>query len=136
MHQEALAMMHECARLSDQGKISFPEVVRKLSKAGVERYHTDLCVQEHVYYMPNGETHVEPMVLPPWPIAKDFSEEWMKLAVQAIQSGEIQYPEFLRRIMLAGCIGYFVLLEGHKVQYFGRKGEIHTELIPVLQPNH
>ncbi len=136
MHQEALAMMHECARLSDQGKITFPEVVRKLTQVGVERYHTDLCVQEHVYYMPNGETHVEPMDLPPWPVAKDFSEEWMKLAIQAIQSGEIHYMEFLRRIMLAGCVGYFVLLAGHKVQYFGRKGEIHIEPIPVPQPNH
>jgi uncharacterized protein YbcV (DUF1398 family) len=136
MHQEAVAVMHECARLSDAGKITFPEVIRKLTRVGVERYHTDLCVQEHVYYMPNGETHVEAMDLPNWPIAKDFNEAWMKLAVQAVQSGEIQYLEFLRRIMLAGCVGYFVLLEGHLVQYFGRKGEIHTESIAVAPPAH
>jgi uncharacterized protein YbcV (DUF1398 family) len=80
--------------------------------------------------MPNGETHVEPMDLPSWTIALDFNEAWMKLAVQAIQRGEILYMEFLRRIMLAGCVGYFVLLDGYKVQYFGRKGEIHTDLIP------
>ena len=64
MHQEVIAVMHECARLSDQGKISFPEVVRKLTQAGVERYHTDLCCHEHVFYMPNGETHVEAMDMP------------------------------------------------------------------------
>ena len=135
MHQEALAVMHECARLSDQGRITFPEVVRKLTQVGVERYHTDLCVQEHVYYMPNGETHIEPMDLPPWTIAMDFNEAWMKLAVQAIQSGEILYMEFLRRIMLAGCVGYFVLLDGNNVQYFGRKGEIHMERIPATPPS-
>jgi len=136
MHQEALNVMHECARLTDSGRITFPEVVRKLTRVGVERYHTDLCVQEHVYYMPNGETHTEPMDLPNWPIAKDFNETWIILALQAIQKGEIQYLEFLRRILLAGCVGYFVLLEGRKVQYFGRKGEIHTEPIPAAQPSH
>jgi uncharacterized protein YbcV (DUF1398 family) len=131
MHQEALAVMHECARLSDNGKYTFPEVVRKLTQVGVERYHTDLCIQEHVYYMPNGETHVEPMDLPSLPIAKDFNDEWMKLAIQALTSGEILYTEFLRRITLAGCVGYFVLLLGRKVQFFGRKGEIHAEPIPL-----
>lgn len=131
MHQEAIATMHECARLSDQGKISFPEVVRKLIRVGVERYHTDLCIQEHVFYMPSGETHVETMDLPGWPIGTEFHEQWMQLAIHAIQNGEILYLEFLRRIMLAGCVGYFVLLTGHKVQYFGRKGEIHTEPLPA-----
>jgi uncharacterized protein YbcV (DUF1398 family) len=131
MHQEVMAVMHECARLSDHGKISFPEVVRKLTQAGVERYHTDLCCQEHVFYMPNGETHVEPMDLPDWTVAQEFNETWITLALQAIQNGEILYMEFLRRIMLAGCVGYFVLLAGHKVEYFGRKGEIHIEPFPA-----
>jgi uncharacterized protein YbcV (DUF1398 family) len=131
MHQEVTAVMHECARLSDQGKISFPEVVRKLMQAGVERYHTDLCCQEHVYYMPNGEWHVEPMDIPVWPIAVEFSDAEVDAAVRAIQGGEIVYMEFLRRIMAAGCVGYFVLLTGRKALYFGRKGEIHTELFPA-----
>lgn len=130
MHQEVTAVMHECARRSDHGEISFPEVVRKLTQAGVERYHTDLCCQEHVFYMPNGETHVEPMDLPNWPMAQDFNDTWISLALEAVQSSEIQYMEFLRRIMLAGCVGYFVLLAGHKVEYFGRKGEIHIEPFP------
>ncbi|MGC1462938.1 MAG: DUF1398 family protein [Terracidiphilus sp.] len=131
MHQEVMAVMHECARLSDHEKISFPEVVRKLTQAGVERYHTDLCCQEHVFYMPNGETHVEPMDLPDWPITHEFKEEWINLALQAIQSGEILYMEFLRRIMLAGCVGYFVLIAGRKVEYFGRGGEIYIEPFPA-----
>ena len=131
MHQEALEVMHECARLSDHGKISFPEVVRKLTRAGVERYHTDLCCQEHVYYMPNGETHVEPMDLPRWPIANEFNDAWVELALKAIQSGEILYMEFLRRLMAAGCVGYFVLLAGRKTEYFGRMGEIHVDPFPA-----
>ena len=93
--------------------------------------HTDLCCQEHIFYMPNGETHVEPMDLPDWPLAQEFNEGWIKLALQAIQTGEILYMEFLRRIMLAGCVGYFVLLAGHKAEYFGRKGEIFIEPFPA-----
>jgi uncharacterized protein YbcV (DUF1398 family) len=131
MHQEVTAVMHECARLSDQGKITFPEVVRKLTQAGVERYHTDLCCDEHVYYMPNGETHVEPMGLPSQLIAAEFSDAGVDAAVRAIQRGEIQYTEFLRRIMEAGCVGYFVLLAGRQAQYFGRKGEMHVEKFPA-----
>jgi uncharacterized protein YbcV (DUF1398 family) len=131
MHQEALEVMHECARLSNHGKISFPEVVRKLTRAGVERYHTDLTCQEHVYYMPNGETHVEPIDLPAWPIAQEFNDAWISLALKAIQSGDILYMEFLRRLMAAGCVGYFVLLTGRKTEYFGRMGEIHIDPFPA-----
>lgn len=135
MHKEAVAAMHDCARLSDQGKITFPEVVRKLTDAGVERYHTDLCCDEHVYYMPSGDTHVEPMAALTWPIAEEFSDAEITAALHAIQHGEIDYMEFVRRIMAAGCVGYFVSLAGRKVQYFGRRGEIHEELIPAPQHN-
>ncbi|HUX27874.1 MAG TPA: hypothetical protein VMV39_03765 [Terracidiphilus sp.] len=131
MHQEVVAVMHECARLSEQGKISFSEVVRKLTQAGVERYHTDLCCEEHVFYMPNGETHAEPLGLLTEPIAAEFSDAGVEAAVRAIQRGEIQYMEFLRRIMQAGCVGYFVLLAGRQTQYFGRKGEMHVEKFPA-----
>ncbi|HUX43904.1 MAG TPA: hypothetical protein VMV57_04055 [Terracidiphilus sp.] len=136
MHQEAVAAMHECARLSEQGKISFPEVVRKLAQMGVERYHTDLCCEEHVYYMPNGEVHVEPMGLLPEPIAAEFFEAGVASAIQAIQRGEIQYTEFLRRIMAAGCVGYFVLIAGRQAQYFGRKGEMRVEKFPAPANHH
>jgi uncharacterized protein YbcV (DUF1398 family) len=136
MHQETVAVMHECARLSDQGKITFSEVVRKLTEAGVERYHTDLCCEEHVFYMPSGETHVEPMGLLPYPIAMEFSDSGVDAAVRAIQRGEIVYMEFLRRIMDAGCVGYFVLLAGRQAQYFGRRGEIHIEKFPAPVASH
>jgi hypothetical protein len=31
---------------------------------------------------------------------------------------------------VAGCVGYFVQITGQCVQYFGRKGEVHTEWFP------
>lgn len=130
MNQETIAVMHECATRSHQGTISFPEVVRKLAEAGVEWYHTDLYRAEHTYYMPNAESHIEPMDALAEPAAQEFSDAGVDAAVRSIQRGEIKYNEFVRRIMAAGCNGYFVLIAGRKTVYFGRKGEEHVELFP------
>jgi uncharacterized protein YbcV (DUF1398 family) len=130
MNQEIIAIMHECATRSHKGTITFPEVVGKLAGAGVEWYHTDLCRAEHTYYMPDGKSHVEPMDVLPEPVAQEFSDAGVDAAVRSIQRAEILYEEFVRRIMAAGCNGYFVLIAGRKAIYFGRKGEEHVELFP------
>jgi uncharacterized protein YbcV (DUF1398 family) len=130
MSQEIIAVMHECAARSHAGTITFPEVVARLAAAGVEWYHTDLCRAEHTYYMPSGESHVEPMYALAEPVAAKFSDAGVDAAVRSIQRGEIQYQEFVRSIMAAGCNGYFVLIAGRKAVYFGRKGEEHVEQFP------
>jgi uncharacterized protein YbcV (DUF1398 family) len=131
MKKETIEVMHECAVLSDNGEIRFPDVVRKLTEAGVERYHTDLSRAEHVYYMPSGESHVEKMPELEWKAAMEFSDAEVDAAVRTIQRGEILYMEFVRRVMAAGCVGWVVLLDGRQTQYFGRKGEIHIERFPA-----
>lgn len=133
MNQGIIAVMHECATRSHEGTISFPEVVSKLAGAGIEWYHTDLSRAEHTYYMPNGESHIEPMDELPQPVAQEFSDPGVDAAVRSIQRGEIKYEEFVRQIMAAGCNGYFVLITGRKAVYFGRKGEEHVELFPPAQ---
>jgi uncharacterized protein YbcV (DUF1398 family) len=133
MKQETIAVMHEVATKSDEGTITFPEAVRKLVEAGVERYHTDLCRAEHVYYMPGGESHVERMPEFAWKVANDFSDQGVDDAVRTIQRGEILYMEFVRRVMDAGCVSWWVLLDGRQTQYFGRKGEIHVERFPATR---
>jgi uncharacterized protein YbcV (DUF1398 family) len=131
MNKETIEVTHACAVLSDKGEIRFPEVVRKLTEAGVERYHTDLSRAEHVYYMPSGESHVEQMPKLEWKAAMEFSDAEVDAAVRTIQRGEILYMEFVRRVMAAGCVGWAVLLDGRQTQYFGRKGEIHIEHFPA-----
>lgn len=131
MKQETIDVMHEVATLSDEGKITFPDAVRRLTDAGVERYHTDLSRAEHVYYMPDGESHVEKMPQLEWKVATEFSDADVDDTVRTIQRGEILYMEFCRRVMAAGCVGWKVLLQGHQTQYFGRKGEIHIERFPA-----
>jgi uncharacterized protein YbcV (DUF1398 family) len=135
MNQEVVAVAHECAVRSYEGKISFPEVLRKLKDVGVERYHADLCREERVFYMPDGESHVERAGEISGAVAEGFSSAQVEAALRTIQRGEIDYQEFVRRIKAAGCVGYFVLITGWQSLYFGRKGEVYVEKFPALKAN-
>ncbi|MGE0737073.1 MAG: DUF1398 domain-containing protein [Alphaproteobacteria bacterium] len=121
----------ECSMGSDEGRLAFPEVVAKLMRAGVERYHADLLRAEKTYYLPSGESHVvanAPLAARP---AKDFVAAGIDAAVRAIQAQQIDYAEFCARIAAAGCVGYFVSLAGRRAVYYGRTAEQHVELFPA-----
>lgn len=127
--QDRVAVMKECKELSLKGT-TFPEIVRRLSEAGVERYHVDLTRDEVTYYLPCGESHGFPADGPQGTIAERFDADAVRETVKAIQRGEFQYPEFLRRIMAAGCVGYFTQISGRRVQYVGRTGDMYVEPFP------
>jgi uncharacterized protein YbcV (DUF1398 family) len=135
MNQEQITVCKECATLSLQGALSFGEVVRNLTGIGLERYHADYTRQEITYYMPYGESLVVPIPHPSWQIAETFSPNDVEAAVRQAQRGEIVYPEFLRKTMAAGCVGYFVQISGRRVLYFGRNGDIHLEPFPHAPTN-
>lgn len=124
-----IAVMKECQELSLRGT-PFPEIVQRLAEAGVERYHVDLTRNEITYYLPCGESHAFPADRPEEAIAEVFDAGAVQATVQAIQRGEFLYPEFLRRIMAAGCVGYFTQIAGRRVQYVGRTGDMHVERFP------
>ncbi len=129
MDAQVKAVMIECTEASDQERVTFPEVVMKLMKAGVERYDTDLIRAEKTYYLPNGESLVvngEPVEAP----AQPFLAAGVDAAVRAIQAQKIQYREFCQLIARAGCVGYQVSLAGRRAVYYGRTGESHVELFP------
>jgi uncharacterized protein YbcV (DUF1398 family) len=128
---DAGVVIAECKDLSRQGKITFPEVVRRLSEAGVERYHVDLTRDETTYYLAAGESHVHALHGPAGEVGGSFDAAAVAQAVRASQRGEIIHPEFLARIRAAGCVGYFAQLAGRKVQYIGRTGDIHVEPFPI-----
>lgn len=127
MNIEQEHTVKECAALSAAGKIHFGEVVGRLAKAGIERYHADYSRSENTYYAQDGSSCVVPMDHESKDIAEAFSVAGVEAAVRMAQRGEIMYPEFTRRVLAAGCVGYFVQIGGKCVQYFGRNGEIHTE---------
>lgn len=122
-----VSVLYECTLQSIAGMLNFPEIIKKLSEAGVEAYYTDLIRQQNVYYFESGESHVINYSLSTPPVAEGFNEEGVRSAVRLTQENQISYREFLNRVMAAGCRGYFVFLKGEKVIYMGRKGETVTE---------
>jgi uncharacterized protein YbcV (DUF1398 family) len=124
------SIIHDVLAESQAGKLIFPEVVRRLSEAGVESYFCDLAAGKEIFYMSDGETHEEGMTLARRAIAEEFSSSGIIAAIRGAQTDTIRYPEFVRRATEAGVIGYWAFLTGKKVIYFGRKGEMHVEEFP------
>ena len=123
-------VIHELAIATQQGKITFPQVVQGLLEAGVESYLVDFATRQKTHYLSDGTTYTEPMILDPGPIAAEFSRADLVAAIRGAQADSVRYPEFVKRSTAAGVAGYRAFLTGKKVIYFGRKGEQHIEEFP------
>jgi len=130
MNVHASAVVRECTKASDEERLSFGEVVKKLIEAGVERYHTDLVRAEKTYFLPTGESEIVPSAHATATPAQDFSASGVDAAVKAIQAGKIQYNAFCEQVLAAGCVGYLVSMIGRRVVYYGRTGDCHVEWFP------
>ena len=130
MTTEQALIIHSMCEASMTGSLSFPEIVVRLAEIGVERYHADYSRQEKTFYFANGDSLVVSIPYGPFPTSDLFSSDLMKAAVGQSQRGEHAYLDFIRKTMAAGCVGYFVQITGRQAQYFGRRGEMHTELFP------
>jgi uncharacterized protein YbcV (DUF1398 family) len=128
-----IEVMRNTLHQSEAGQATFPMVIKALCEVGVESYFADLARRTDTFYLPNGETHVEPMTHAPTPIAEDLSKSGIIAAIRAVQADQIRYPEFLQRAMAAGTTAYWVFLTGSKVIYFGRKGDFHIEEFPAAK---
>jgi len=122
-------VVREMSRASDEERITFPEVVKALMEVGIERYHADLVAGRKTYYLPDGDFEETP-AHEVGGAARAFSAESVEKAVRAIQGREIAYREFCRRIVDAGCVGYFVSLAGRRAVYYGRTADTHVEWFP------
>jgi uncharacterized protein YbcV (DUF1398 family) len=119
-----------CARGSLSAELSFPEIVGRLERIGVERYHADYTRHEITYYFPDGDSLVVAAPHPCHTTAAEFSASAVENAVRQSQRNEHTYLDFIRKTMAAGCVGYFVQITGRRVIYFGRNGESHVEHFP------
>lgn len=140
MNDTVKIVLEACSRESFQN-LPFPQVIGRLVEAGVERYHADLSRHEKIFYLPNGDSHAVSEAalmldagLGHHLVAENFQPEAVRAAVQAIQQRQIGYAEFLRRLLDAGTVAYFVYLTGKRVDYAGRKGEVYTEWFPGAKP--
>lgn len=123
-------VIHELAMATQQGTMTFPQVVQGLLAVGVESYLVDFASQRKTHYLSDGATHTVPMILDPGPIATEFISADVVSAIRAAQADTLRYPEFVRRATAAGVIGYWAFLTGKRVIYLGRKGEQHIEEFP------
>ena len=123
----------ECSKASDEGRMTFPQVVMRLMEAGVEQYYSDLRRAQKIYYLPNGESYaVETDAIDQVP-AMAFDAAGVSAAIRAIQAQKISYRDFCRQIMAAGCVSYVVSLVGRRAVYLGRTGESFVEPFPTAQ---
>jgi len=126
----ATSAVEECARGSLAGTLSFPEVLGRLSSVGVESYFADLRRGTTTYYFASGHSQSVPLHTPDRGVPDAFDASAIIDAIRGSQRGEVKYPEFVRRAMASGCVGYFVWIAGRHVRYLGRRGEDHVEHFP------
>lgn len=120
--------LKECETLAFQNKLSFREAAKRLDRANVERYCTDLVSLEKFYYTAGGQTLTVKIPLKKAPkIGRLFLTDAVKSAVRDVQQGRLDYPEFLRALMRAGVVYYDVFVRGRRVIYTGRDGDFHVE---------
>ncbi|HUC16683.1 MAG TPA: DUF1398 family protein [Acetobacteraceae bacterium] len=133
MDTNAKNIVREMTRASNEERITFPEVVKALMAAGVERYHADLIAGHKTYHMPDDSFEIVPSHKTS-ATAQTFSAESVQKALHAIQGKEIGYREFCERIAAAGCVGYFVSLAGRRAVYYGRALDTYVEWFPGAKP--
>lgn len=130
MNEQTIKTVEECTAASDASRMSFPAVVAALAGAGIERYHTDLIRWEKTYFTADGASRtVAGKALADRPVAV-FSTDGVMAAIRSIQAGVIDYREFCRQIVEAGCVAYFVSIAGRRAVYYGRSGDLHVEYFP------
>jgi uncharacterized protein YbcV (DUF1398 family) len=125
-----ITTVKETIQLSWEGKITFPQVVGMLLKENIESYHVDFLRKENTYYPLNGDSHRETVPYHSFVAEKKFSAEAVATSIRKIQSGKINYQNFVEEVMSAGCIYYIAYLAGKRVIYFGREGDFHVEHFP------
>lgn len=125
-------IIHDCTRGALEGRTSFLDTVKALRAIAVERYYADLVRLEKVFYARDGETTIERLPISDVPqVADAFDEAGLIATLRSVQQRQIDYPEFLRQSLRAGCVSYVVYLDGGMTAYFGRRGETYIEKFPA-----
>lgn len=116
---------------SDSGRMTFPEVLKRLAEVGVESYCADLRRSERIFFLPDGRSRSFASRPSHGAVADTFSPEGVKAAITDIQQQRIDYAAFCERIVAAGCCAYVVSLLGRRAVYMGRSGETCVEHFPA-----
>lgn len=131
--------LEQTTHRSHAGQLSFGESVAALIPLGVESYLADYRRGATTFYFADAATHAVALATPAVAIPDAFDAAAVRDAIGGAQRGEVHYPEFVRRTMQAGCVGYHVWISGRHVVYLGRRGETHVERFPdptAASPRH
>ena len=126
------AIAKKCLQASEQGTMTFPEIVGSLIEAGFESYLIDFRRAQATYYLPSGENVEVPTHRSGVAIAAAFDATAIQAAIREAQQlvPGYTYLGFCEKVQRAGCTGYIVSFSGRRALYFGRTGETHVELFP------
>lgn len=117
---------------SYDGTLHFGQVVAALTAQGIESYRVDFRQGLVSYFLASGASlTLEAPIEQHEPVAEHFDLSQIKAAIAGAQQGVVKYPEFIKRVLRAGCLGYTVWIAGGHVSYWGRKGETHVEHFPA-----
>ena len=118
----------EAAEATLTGSLPFPEIIGRLMTNNVECNRVDFTQLTITFYSGAGSTTVNPLPLKNLPaIAADLDVPLLKLVILDSQKNGQKFRQFCERAIKAGVQTYFVFLQGHRVDYMGRKGDQHIE---------
>lgn len=126
------AIARQCLEASEEGTMTFPQIVGTLIEAGFESYLVDFRRACAIYYRPDGESVEIPTHRSGTVIAADFDAAAIQAAIREAQQlvPGYTYLGFCEKVRRAGCAGYIVSFSGRRVVYFGRTAEVHVEKFP------
>ncbi|MBG1232461.1 DUF1398 domain-containing protein [Aestuariivirga litoralis] len=132
MNAEKIAIAKTCLAGSENGTMTFPQIVGTLMQAGFESYAVDFRRLSATYYLTEGDSVVLDMEIASAPVAAAFDDDAIKAAIKDAQKvvPGYTYRDFCKRVMNAGCAGYQVSFTGRRAVYYGRTAETHVEHFP------
>jgi uncharacterized protein YbcV (DUF1398 family) len=132
MTEDQISVAHACLADAENNRAPFPEIVRRLSEAGFERYAVDFCRGTWTGYAPGGDSVAVDAAHRNAQIGPGFDVDAVKAAIREAQAfaPSYTYAGFCEKVMRAGCVGYAVSFPGRRAVYSARTGEAHVEHFP------
>ncbi|WP_394561131.1 hypothetical protein [Aquipseudomonas alcaligenes] len=126
MNSYTKRVIEHCTNALNYGRASLAQIISKLGEAGIESCHVDYRIPALIFYAAEGDSYSLPLSSPDeQPIAMSFDCPALQSALDTASRGDLDFPEFKRCTLEAGCIGFFIWLDGWHATFLGRHGEIH-----------
>lgn len=132
MNDSKIALARTCLQASENGSMTFPQIVGALMQNGFESYAIDFRRAVAVYYGTDGDSVELPTHRVEAPVSAAFDEAGISAAIREAQQlvPGYTYKGFCRKVVDAGCASYVVSFSGRRAVYMGRTGETHVEHFP------